>query len=86
MSGHYHTSHGEAENSLTIKMLATDLARHPALSHHATRSDIATSSQVRGDQDDRCAGLGKVEHHLVDLGLGPDVDSLRRLVEDEYPA
>ncbi|NYJ68731.1 hypothetical protein HNR16_003519 [Pseudoclavibacter chungangensis] len=39
--------------------------------------------QFRGDEDDGGALLRELDDGLLDLGLGPDVDAARGLVEDE---
>ena len=39
--------------------------------------------QLRGDENDREAGLGELADEVVDGGLGADVDALGRLVQDD---
>ena len=61
-----------------------DLARDPALAHHedpvAHPQDLG---QLRRDHHDRLALGGQIVEQSVDLGLRPDIDAARRLVEDQ---
>ena len=41
--------------------------------------------QLRGDEQDRQALSGEVRDRAVHIGLGADVDAVRRLVEDQDP-
>ncbi|EAU65598.1 conserved hypothetical protein [Stigmatella aurantiaca DW4/3-1] len=55
-----------------------------AAAHHRDAvADAHDLGQLTGDDDERDALLGQPIEHIVDLALGPDVDSPRGLVDDE---
>ena len=59
-------------------------AGQPAAAHHADAMGEAEQlGQLGRDQEDGEAVGGERANQPVDLGLGADVDALRRLVEDE---
>ena len=78
-------AHRGRQDALRRRLGAVEDRHLPALAHDqdpvAHGEDLG---QVGADQDDRDAFLGELVDDLVDLGLGPDVDPARGLVEDEH--
>ena len=66
------------------KDVPLELAGHAAVAEDVDA--VADGQQLRHlarDEQEGGALLGQLADQLVDLGLGPDVDAARRLVEEE---
>src|SRR4051812_28632369 len=81
-SGGALAAHRGGEEGLLGKILAGEFAPDPAgLEHHDAVAHPHQFRQLAGNEDYRPPLRGQTIDQLIDLELGPDVYSARRLVE-----